>query len=95
MRKHNQVETGVAWYSQDQYSLLRALAADADSLHPTYEEWRAAATKLIEDLRSKGVTAYKVDVDVHELAAWCKREGRPFDGAARATFVSKIQRDSA
>ena len=80
---------GIAWYRPEQYGLLRALAADADSMACTYEEWLAGATKMMSDLRARGIVARRVDVEVRELAPWCEQRGRPLDGAARSTYVAE------
>jgi len=80
---------GIAWYRQDQYGLLRALAVDADSMANTYEEWLAGVTKTMEDLRRQGVVARKVDVEVKELVAWCQQRGRPLNGEARSTYTAE------
>lgn len=78
---------GVAWYRREQWELLRAMAADADNLEKTYEEWLAVAEKTLRKLREQGLELHKVDVDVTELAAWCQAQGRPLDGGARAEFA--------
>jgi hypothetical protein len=80
---------GIAWYRPDQWSLLRALAADPDRLENSYEEWVAMATKSMHDLAAHGISAVKVDVNVRELVAWCQERHRSVDGSARATFVAE------
>jgi hypothetical protein len=85
--------TGIAWYRADQWEQLRALSADKDKLHDTYEEWLAEATAKVRDLARLGVATQPVHVDVNELALWCKQQGCPLDGAARARFVTdKLQK---
>jgi hypothetical protein len=83
------VEIGFAWYRREQWPLLRSLSVDSDRLEETYDEWLAFADKTLETLRCQGVRAEKVDLDVHELSAWCKRHGCPLDGDARAAYVSE------
>ncbi|PWU14072.1 MAG: hypothetical protein C5B50_17960 [Verrucomicrobia bacterium] len=80
---------GVAWYRPEQWDLLKALAADPESLEHTYSEWHKAVTKTLNKLIQEGFDARKVDVDVLELAAWCEREKVPLDGKARATFAAR------
>lgn len=80
---------GVAWYRADQYSLLRALAADPDSMAETYDEWLARVNRTMDDLCRQGLIARKVDIDVQELAAWCHERGKPLDGAARAAYAAE------
>ena len=88
MNKANMI-VGIAWYRPEQYGLLRALAADTDSMGRTYEEWLAGVTRTMEDLRQRGVVARRVDVEVGELAAWCEQRGRPLDGKARSTYAAE------
>jgi len=88
MKEHRKMIAGIAWYRREEYGLLRTLASDADSMAATYDEWLAAGTKLIAELEKQGIVARKVDVEVRELAAWCERQGRPLDGAARSEFVT-------
>jgi hypothetical protein len=80
---------GIAWYRPEQYSLLRALATDADSMANTYEEWLSGVIKTMNDLRQRGVIARRVDVDVKELADWCRQRGRPLDGEARSMYAAE------
>ena len=80
---------GIAWYRPEQYGLLRALAADADSMAKTYDEWLAGVTKTMQELRRQGIVVRRVDVEVRELAAWCEQQGRPFDGEARSVYAAE------
>jgi hypothetical protein len=83
---------GIAWYRPEQYGLLRALAVDADVLANTYEEWLAGVTKMMDDLRQRGIVARRVDVEVRELAAWCQQRGMPLDGEARSFYAAECLR---
>jgi hypothetical protein len=76
----------VAWYDPEQYLRLLELADDREQLHDTYEEWLEGFERLLARM---GPAAQKVAVDVDELAAWCRHEGLPLDGAARARYVSE------
>ena len=80
---------GIAWYRPEQYALLRALAADADSMANTHEEWLAGVTKTMGELRRSGVVVRRVDVDVRELVEWCQQRNRHLDGAARSTYAAE------
>lgn len=79
---------GIAWFREDQWQWLRALAADPEALEPTHAAWVAIAEKTMRDLAKHGVTAQKVNVDVYALHAWCVEQRRPLDSAARAEYVS-------
>ena len=84
----NDVVAGIAWYRRDQWTRLRELASDADKLEEAYENWLAGAQKTLVQLTVAGVRAQCVDIDLDELARWCRAEGRPLDSAARAAFVA-------
>ena len=86
------VVLGFAWYRPEQWSLLRALAADSDKLEQTHAEWLTAATKAMADLQKSGALVQKIDVDVQELARWCQNRGLVLDGSARATFATEKMR---
>lgn len=79
---------GVAWYREDQWPLLRRVAADAQRLERTYEEWLVSATRMLETLKRKGYSVERVDVDVNALVDWCHAQGRPVDGAARSEYAA-------
>jgi len=83
------VAIGFAWYRREQWELLRSLAADCDKLEETYDQWLTFATKTVENLRCQGIRAEKVDIDVHELSAWCNSHGCQLDADARAAYVSE------
>jgi hypothetical protein len=83
-----EIVSGIAWFSADQWQLLRSLATDAEDLEETHEEWVKIAEKTIEDLARQGLRAQKVDVDVNELRAWCLAQNRRLDSSARAAYAA-------
>lgn len=80
---------GVAWFSPDQWELLRRVAADKQALHDTYDEWVADAFAALRNLEQPGFAARPLEVDVDELLRWCRGRRRPLDGAARSAFVAE------
>lgn len=76
--------TGIAWYRREQWARLREVAADADVLEKTYEEWQTLAERLISDFAKQGVSAGAVDTDVEELVDWCRAQDHPINQSARA-----------
>lgn len=83
---------GIAWYSRQQWELLKHTADDCNSMDDTFERWQSNAQNASRILRQSGYPVEMVDIDVAELIAWCKEEHRPIDGEARADFVQeKIQ----
>ncbi|MFZ1218071.1 MAG: hypothetical protein WAO00_02205 [Chthoniobacterales bacterium] len=88
-----EIVAGIAWFSADQWQLLRSLATDAEDLEETHEEWVKIAEKTIEDLARQGLRAQKVDVDVNELQAWCLAQNRRLDSSARAAYAAAHLQD--
>jgi hypothetical protein len=85
---------GVGWYSPDQWSKLKLVADDSETLDSNYEEWRAGVEKTLQELRSQpGIRAVKVSVDVQALQQWCRDRGKRLDGEARVQFIVEKVRD--
>ena len=79
---------GVGWYSPDEWSKLKLVAEDSESLDSNYEEWLAGAEKTLQELRRQpGIRPVKVSVDVQQLQQWCRDHGKRLDGKARAQFI--------
>lgn len=91
-RANDGAVTGVCWYSAEQWVRLREVAADPVVLEDTYEAWVAMMKKALRSLRDAGLTYQLVDVDTEELVRWCRRNGRPIDGAARAEYGAVLLR---
>ena len=92
MSNQREVVLGLAWYRPEQWSLLRALAADPDNLEQTHAEWLTAVTKAMKDFKKNGAVVKKIDVDVQELARWCQDRRLALDGSARQPFVTEKMR---
>ena len=78
---------GIAWYREDQWSLLHTVSVDADNLEKTYAEWLSFAQTRYDELVKKGTRVEKVDVDVQDMASWCRELGRKVDGTGRTAYV--------
>ena len=79
----------LAWYSREQWELLRQVAADWDSMEPTFERWESSAGNAYRMLRQSGYRVETVDVDVADLLQWCKTRNRPVDGEARSDYIEE------
>ena len=78
----------VAWYKPSQWQRLEEIAPDVKEVWESYEQWHAAATRRVTELRRAGQRAQKVNVDVEELLAWCQKQCRAVDAAARAEYAA-------
>ncbi len=94
-RSKGQTHVGFAWYQRDQWARLRELAADAEVLEENYDAWLTSAERTLATIKSQGLGVERVQVDVEEIAAWCARAGRRFDGKARSEYVAELMRNRA
>ena len=82
---------GVGWYSEDQWTMLKLVADDRDSLDTNYEQWEAGVQEALEQLRKQpGVKTVEVPVDVEALRQWCRERGKPLDRSSRAEYAAEI-----
>jgi hypothetical protein len=84
-----QVEVGVTWYTESEWTLVRAAAADPERFEPTFEEWERMAEEALAKFRASGIVPTKVYVTANDLLAWCLVHKRTNNAAARAQFVSE------
>jgi hypothetical protein len=86
----------VAWFRGDQWSRLRELSSDRDEMETEYEEWQTNAENQVAGLRGQGLHVRKIDVDLDELAGWCKSEKVPVNAASRSRYAAyRAQRDDS
>lgn len=80
---------GFAWYTRDQWLALKQCAADPEVMNDTYEDWVETATRTFWQLHGMGFDFRRVNVDVSELAEWCRSRGVPLNGGSRAQFTAQ------
>ena len=96
MPENKQATVGVAWYRKDQWEELLRLSDDRASLEDNFGEWLIDARLTLLRLRREGLDVRQVDVDVNDLASWCKEHGVHVTASTRANYVSdKLERESA
>lgn len=78
-----------AWYWPEQWKQLIMVSEDREDLENTYEEWHEQAEKTCIELIKNGCAPYKIDVDISKLVEWCKKEGIPINGEARAFYAAQ------
>lgn len=83
---------GIGWYAPWEWNKLRRVVADPGRLDDSYLAWRRGAKKVVRDFREQGLDCERVSVRVDELVAWCREQGRPVDGNARAAYVAELVR---
>src|SRR5580704_12309952 len=81
---------GVPWFTAAQWPELRRVAADRLVLPERFAEFESIAGRRFDRLRAQGYPVEKILIDVSELAAWCRAEGKPISGGSRAEFAALI-----
>ena len=87
-----QIKTGLIYFTQQEYVRLLIVAADADTLEATWEEWLQTREKAKFDLALAGIAVIDVPVEVDELLKYCLLENVPLDSSARAGYVAEKMR---
>ena len=86
------VQFSVGWYTEQEWTKVRAAAADPQLFEASYAEWVEMAEQAIADLRVRGIIAERHFVNADKLLAWCLAHGKPNNSASRAEFVSQQAR---
>jgi hypothetical protein len=86
--RRDQACVGVAWFTREQWALVRAAAVDPERLRSTYERWLTMAEDGLAKLSAAGCQAETVHLEANELVLWCESESRQLDSAARAGFAA-------
>jgi hypothetical protein len=87
-RKGKKVPVAIAWYAADQWQRLKEVVDDPQNFEETHAEWQGVFERGSRYLADQGFDVHRVDVDVEELAAWCRDQERPIDGKARSDFAA-------
>jgi hypothetical protein len=80
---------GIAWYTPEQWERLKLLADDSEALDDTYNAWLKNASGHVRGLKRQGFQVVKFPLDVDAWVAWCQKNGKALDGAARSEFTSQ------
>jgi hypothetical protein len=80
---------GVTWYTEEEWSKVKAAATDPERFEETYAEWTAMAIEAVADLKKVGVNTVNFFVTPNELLPWCLLHNKPNNAASRAEFVAE------
>ena len=94
-KRNRSTVVGVTWYTEENWSKVRAAATDPDRFEETYAEWSAMAIEATADLKKTGVQTVKVLVVPNELLPWCLAHNKPNNAASRAEFISEKLRSQS
>ncbi len=80
---------GVAWYTESEWSRVKAAATDAQLFEPSFKEWVAMAQEALAEMQKARISPEKVLINSNDLLAWCLAHNKENNAAARAEFVSE------
>ena len=78
---------GVGWYTEENWTRIKATAVDPERFESTFGEWTAMAEGALADLKGS-LYPTRVHIDADEFASWCAEHGKENSAATRAEFVS-------
>ncbi len=83
------VLAGVAWYSPEQWALVKASATDPEGFEASFQAWLAVAEAGLKTLRAAGIIGKPYLINAEELLAWCLMRNRPNNSSSRSEFVAE------
>ena len=95
LRRRNALQStviGVAWYTRENWTRIKATAHDPELFEPTYADWVAMADAGLDEIRKCGVKAEKCHLDADVFFAWCLMGNRRNAADSRAEFVVERMR---
>ena len=85
---------GVTWYAEQEWAKVKAASVDPERFEATYAEWIAMAEKVLSEMLARGIIAEQCSIKSDALLAWCLARNKPNNAAARAEYVSELERAS-
>jgi hypothetical protein len=82
--------TGILWWKPKQWEKAKRICTDAENFDETYQDWKEAAEKALENFQLLGLTVYKIEVNLDEMVKWCKAQKLPLSAQARSRYVSML-----
>ena len=77
----------IPYYKKEQYKLLRQISSDKETFPEAFEEMFADTELKYNQLKKKGLTVVRINVDVNELLKWCVSQGLVIDPESRLKYT--------
>ena len=78
------------WYHRPDWPVLHAVFADREAVSPCYDQWKARAIARELRWREDGYTVRRIEVRPEAFIAWCQRNNRKPDHAARRAYADEL-----
>ncbi|MCF7792054.1 MAG: hypothetical protein K9M56_08665 [Victivallales bacterium] len=88
-KKKKLIPVGVGYYKKEQWEILKSLVSDPEIIEDTYDEWLQILKDSVIKLEKTGIAPIPIEVDVLEMNSWCIKKNIPFDGSARAQYITE------
>ncbi|MEK6703790.1 MAG: hypothetical protein AABZ53_16140, partial [Planctomycetota bacterium] len=81
---------GMAWYSDEgHYQQIKGMAADAEVLSETFQQWLKGAEAAEGELKKKGLLVIRIPLMLPRFAEWCREKKLKMNGEARTRFAAE------
>lgn len=77
------------WYEREDFQRLWDLAHDKAEMPKDYDDWHAAATRVINEWLARGRALEIVTVKPDEILSWLDAQGLPNTAASRLKYVEE------
>lgn len=83
---------GIAWY-KDELTYRKALAifTDPKDMPSTYKDWQTIVKMELEEIKSVGNIALRVDIDPDTFIDWCVAHSTLPNSHGRTAFVNHFE----
>ncbi len=79
---------GVPWFEKKEWAAWQKLCVSQGVTEKSYKVWRKENKAVMSSIRSAGIRARKISIDVGRFEQWCRRCGCPCTSASLAGFVN-------
>lgn len=81
---------GLPYYTRRRYALLRSVAADADEMFESWDEWYREREKLETNLKASGYKCKDIEVDIKKLVLYCQERNLDNISANRTKYLQYL-----
>ena len=78
----------VSWFKEEQWSHLKKIIPDAETLGDSYNDWKEKTEKKIEKLRKKGQRIKKILIDTEQMQLWATQNNIELTTASLSTYAT-------
>jgi len=87
MKSNSDKVIGIAWYTKEQWILLRQVTENPNDIEDTFEEWLANAIKLKNNFIGSGFTVEEVEIDIQDVISWCNKGNKTINSNSISEYV--------